>query len=305
MEVNTQIVPAHLQRKYSGTNKRLYITIHETGNQNAGAGAQAHANLQSRGNPGRSASWHYQVDDKRSVQSYPHTAQCWHSGKGRDNGNLNSIAIEICVNSDSDFSQAVANAAALTKKIMAEEGIPLANVVQHNNWSGKNCPQRLRSGSHGVTWNDFLNAVNGAPVPAPGPGGNPTPPPVQPRLNPFGRPMLVVDGDLGRRTITEAQLQMGTPADGIISKPVSKFTAAVQEMLNRLGHRDWQGKALVVDGQGLQSNSTVRVPLIGRYRTIWALQSYLGTVRDGFFTRKKSGAVMAMQVRLNNGTFKN
>src|SRR5699024_3294593 len=85
-----------------------------------------------------------------------------HAGDGDapNGGNYNSIGIEICVNSDGDFTKAVKNAAQLVKKIMKQEGIPLSNVVQHNHWSGKNCPARLRSGSHGITWNQFKNMIS-------------------------------------------------------------------------------------------------------------------------------------------------
>src|SRR5690606_15338690 len=65
--------------------------------------------------------------------------------------------IEICMNDD--WKQAVKNAAELTRKIMKDEGIPLSRVVQHNHWSGKNCPQWLRSGQNGVTWAQFLNMI--------------------------------------------------------------------------------------------------------------------------------------------------
>lgn len=143
MRVRQQLVTGAARKTYSGRNRRLYITIHETGNTSKGANARAHANLQSRGNS-RQASWHWTVDDVEAVQSYEHTAQCWHSGKGRDTGNLDSIAIEICVNSDGNYTQAVANAIELTKQIMRQENIPASNVVQHNKWSGKNCPTKLR-----------------------------------------------------------------------------------------------------------------------------------------------------------------
>jgi len=148
-------------KTYSGKNGRKYITIHETANTSEGADAQAHANLQSKG---FSSSWHWTVDDKQAIQSFPHTVQCWHAGDGRGNGNLNSIGIEICVNQDGDFKKAVQNAAELVKKIMAEENIPITNVVQHNRWSGKNCPAFLRSGEKGVSWNDFMSMVKGEKV---------------------------------------------------------------------------------------------------------------------------------------------
>lgn len=75
---------------------------------------------------------------------------------------MNSIAIEICVNSDGDFKQAVNNAAELVKIIMNDEDIPQTNVVQHYRWSGKNCPTNLRNGSKGVDWADFNRMISGA-----------------------------------------------------------------------------------------------------------------------------------------------
>jgi hypothetical protein len=166
-------------KHYSGVNRRHSVTIHETANLTPGANAAMHANLQSRGNV-RNASWHWQVDDKEAVQSFLHTTQCWHAGDGEGPGNLDSVAIEICVNPDSDFVQAVHNAADLTRQILATEGLHVNDVVQHNRWTGKNCPTFLRSGAHGITWDEFLalvgtepvsNPVQPAPTPAPKPTG--------------------------------------------------------------------------------------------------------------------------------------
>lgn len=140
-------------------NSKRSIAIHETANLTAGANAQAHANLQSRGNA-RNASWHYQVDDKHAIQSFTHDTVCFHAGTAA--GNASSIGIEICVNSDGDFRKAVANAAELTALVMKAEGIPLSEVKQHNAFSGKNCPTFLRNGSRGVTWADFLRMVQTA-----------------------------------------------------------------------------------------------------------------------------------------------
>ena len=36
--------------------------------------------------------------------------------------------------------------------------IPISNVVQHNHWSGKNCPNRIRKGEP-YSWQTFLNKV--------------------------------------------------------------------------------------------------------------------------------------------------
>lgn len=171
----TKNIVNRTDRVYGHNNKKKYITIHETANTSKGADATTHGRLQQNG---FSASWHYTVDDKQAVQSFPHTAQCWHAGDGRGNGNLNSIGIEICVNSDGDFKKAVKNAAKLVKKIMSDEGISISNVVQHNHWSGKNCPTNLRNGSKGVNWDDFINMVKGDPVIAPAPSkpSNPSKP---------------------------------------------------------------------------------------------------------------------------------
>lgn len=134
-----------------------FITIHETDNPGFGANAEAHARLQENGNS-RQASWHYQVDEQYAIQSIPDNEVAWHGGDGQGQGNMASIAIEICVNKDGNYKKAVQNAAELTRSLMAKWNIPLDRVVQHNHWSGKNCPSVMRSGKV-VTWNDFKAMV--------------------------------------------------------------------------------------------------------------------------------------------------
>jgi len=143
-----------------GKNLINYITIHETANTAPGANAQAHANLQTNGNV-RQASWHYQVDDKQVIQSYLDTARCWHAG---GNGNYQSIGIEICVNSDGNYQKAVENAVKLAKILMARYNLNASRVVQHNFWTGKDCPRFLRNGSKGINWTRFKAMLNGASV---------------------------------------------------------------------------------------------------------------------------------------------
>lgn len=162
VNIKQQLITSN-ERTYGRNNKKQYITVHQTGNTSRGANAQAHANLQSNGNA-RSASWHYSVDDKEAVQSFSHDAQCWHASDGRGDGNLNSIAVELCINEDADYKKAVENGAKLVKKIMNDENIPLENVKQHADWSPKNCPAQIRSGKEGIDWNDFLELVKGGDV---------------------------------------------------------------------------------------------------------------------------------------------
>lgn len=135
-------------------NAKKYIVIHETDNTNAGADADAHARLQFKGNI-KSASWHWQVDGNEAVQSFEHYWACWAAGTLV--GNNQGIHIEICVNSDDNYNSAVRNASSLVAKIMKDENIPIRNVVQHNYFSGKNCPLNIRAGR--VSWSEFLRMV--------------------------------------------------------------------------------------------------------------------------------------------------
>lgn len=151
-----------------GTNGRKFITVHETGNKSRGAGAQAHANLQSNG---FTESWHYQVDDKVIIQSWLDTTKCAHAGDGASGpGNNDSIAIEVCVNPDSDRTKTWQNVIWLVKTLMGRHMVSERNVVQHNYWSGKNCPTDMRAG-HPMSWNVFINALTGPTV---APGVSPT-----------------------------------------------------------------------------------------------------------------------------------
>lgn len=166
VKIERQIVPNHIvnSRSYGPGNTMTEIAIHETANTQVGANAQAHSNLQINGNR-REASWHYQVDDKRIIQSFEDNIRAWHAG----NGNGRSIGIEICINRDGDFAKAVDNAAKLTQILMARHNIPLSGVKQHNHYTGKNCPTNLRNGSKGINWNDFINKVSGASTSQPKP----------------------------------------------------------------------------------------------------------------------------------------
>ncbi|MFS0643657.1 N-acetylmuramoyl-L-alanine amidase [Siminovitchia sp. 179-K 8D1 HS] len=163
MKINQMLVSSSVISKVTSGygNPCNYIVIHETANTSRGANAHMHAKLQYNGNS-RSASWHYQVDDKEIWQSFPDNVRCWHGGDGNGKGNMQSIAIEICVNSDGDFKKAVKNAAELTKYLMKKHNISKSNVITHKETSGwKDCPHNLRSGAKGITWNDFKAMLDG------------------------------------------------------------------------------------------------------------------------------------------------
>ncbi len=293
MKVTRQIV-TDLSNTYGGGNPEDYITIHETANTNNGADAEAHADLQSGGNS-RDASWHYSVDDHSAYQSFEEDIQCWHAGDGQGPGNLKSIAIEICVNKDGNFHQAVMNAAELTAQIMEANGIPIGNVVQHNKWSGKNCPTYLRNGSKGINWADFIALVKEN---LNGNGSGSTTPPKPPTGD------IDVDGYWGEQTTFALQKAFGTPEDGIVSQqPIS------QEPKNPgLGDGwDWthdstpNGSTVIramqeqLKDEGYYSDD---IDGLCGPNTIKGLQKHFGTHVDGFISAPSS-VVKAMQKRLN------
>lgn len=157
VKIRQHLVPSHIAKKVTSTSKSAMssITIHETDNTAPLATADAHARLQYNGNS-RSASWHYQVDDKEIVQSFPDDTKCWAGGDGTNGASQNSIHIEICVNSGGNFSKAKSLAQELVAHLMVKHNIPLSRVYQHNHWSGKNCPRNLRKNG----WKEFINGIN-------------------------------------------------------------------------------------------------------------------------------------------------
>lgn len=151
MKINKQL--SKNKNHFKGVNPCKFITIHQTGNTSRGAGAMNHARYI---NNGSSATWHYTVDDREVVQHFNDNVQCWHSGDGTGKGNTQSIGIELCVNSDGDYMKTIHNAIELVKYLMKKHNIPISNVVQHNKWSGKNCPQLIRSSHKGFSWLHFI-----------------------------------------------------------------------------------------------------------------------------------------------------
>lgn len=149
VSIRQNMIPIKRPNRPGKKNSMQYITIHETGNYTKKADANAHANYLRT--TSEKVSWHYTVDDKEAVQHLPDYETAFHAGTTA--GNTSSIGIEICVNADCDFDKAAKNAAALVRKLRAEHDIPIGNVVQHNYWSGKNCPKSLRKSG----WTDFVN----------------------------------------------------------------------------------------------------------------------------------------------------
>lgn len=214
-----------------------FITIHDTANNNIGAGGQTHANLMS--NRYDAASWHYAIDEIGAWHSVPNDEVAWHAGDGgrlfnltdtdikattrypritisvdgfyefngeksgikaplvsgkaartsdiapaglyteiglngnyylnatyfnnsfgkisNAGGNYNSIGIETCVNQGTDYATTLRHTAKLVAELLIEGGLTPDRVLQHNNFSGKDCPNAMR---HVNYWNNFLDLVS-------------------------------------------------------------------------------------------------------------------------------------------------
>lgn len=260
--VSKRYQAAPLTKTSGHGNPGTTVTVHETANTSKGANAAAHANMQSRGNV-RNASWQWSVDDKEAVQSFYHNIKCWHAGTAA--GNNTSIGVEICVNSDGDFTKAVSNAAELVADILREKGAGVESIRQHEDWSGKDCPNFLREGSKGPTWDGFIAQVASllSGEPASG-GGNPAPPSDGKPRNRDGSITIAQDGIRGPATISRWQEVMATPIDGKISKGKggSTLIKADQQFLNSVvaaGHiRNLTGKDQL-DVDGIEGANTVKV----------------------------------------------
>ena len=160
MEIQEDYIPPGAKNRPGTPNPDTWITIHETGNFDKGADAAAHAAYLKGAAENAYVSWHYTVDDHAIVQHLPDYEIAYHAGDGADGpGNASSIGIELCVNSGGDFAATQANAAALVRLLMAEHGIPIDHVVQHNHWSGKDCPYTIRHTAG--AWEDFLALCRG------------------------------------------------------------------------------------------------------------------------------------------------
>ena len=147
---------------YAGQNRPAWIVIHETDNYSKGAGALKHAQAHKNGNLSTSVHWY--VDDTVAVQTLDYSDGAY--AVGRQYGtplvpgvtNTNSINIEICVNSDSDYDQARANCIELVRQIMTELEIPADHVIRHYDAKRKHCPGKMLDQPQ--LWTDFKAALS-------------------------------------------------------------------------------------------------------------------------------------------------
>lgn len=118
------------------------VTIHNTAND-APAINEAKC-LQN--DPNEERSFHFAVDDCEVVQILPLNRTAWHAGDGQGDGNMRTIAIEICYSKSGGerFEKAEQNAArllALLSYFIFRKEVKEVTYT-HQHWSGKYCPHR-------------------------------------------------------------------------------------------------------------------------------------------------------------------
>lgn len=160
VKINQSIIKkGQTKQRPGGKMTPKYITVHNTANRNKGANAALHARYLHNGAGGRAVGWHFTVDDKEIYQHLPLNEHGWHAGDGaKGKGNLQSIGIEVCENSDGNHDKAMQNAQWLIRKLMSDHNISINNVVPHKHWSGKNCPNRILP-----IWDKFIDGLKEQP----------------------------------------------------------------------------------------------------------------------------------------------
>lgn len=130
------------------------ITVHNTAND-----ASAMAEISYMLGNNYETSFHYAVDDYRTVQGIEENRNGWHASDGNGYGNRNTIAIEICYSKSggSRFDKAEENAVELIVNILKRYGWGIDKVKRHYDYAPdkKYCPHRTMDKG----WQRFLNMI--------------------------------------------------------------------------------------------------------------------------------------------------
>jgi N-acetylmuramoyl-L-alanine amidase len=141
------------------------VVIHWTANEGAGANADANRNFfESRksGTLGYGGA-HYIIDDQQIILCIPEDEMAYHVGGTTYRTNYFGsypnnclIGIEMCVNSDGDFSKVYQQTVLLTVDLVKRYKLDIdKDIVRHYDITGKNCPGYFTSDHWGVTNNSY------------------------------------------------------------------------------------------------------------------------------------------------------
>ncbi len=182
LQFRRELIPTSQTNQRPGIPMIPYAyTQHETGNQSAGAGAAMHSRYMHQGAPDNAGNsqqlgYHLTLDDKVLIQMIPLNEVTWHAGDSGGDGNMRSIACELCVNVDSDREKSRELAAIVSSGV--SNAMDLNTVVQHNHWSGKDCPMLIRQIGYWPTYMQIVARYQR--------GGEPTPTYAKPILLDLG-----------------------------------------------------------------------------------------------------------------------
>lgn len=117
------------------------ITIHNTGND-----LSAKENYEWMAKTSTSQGTHYLVDESETIQCMPLDWHVWHTGKGRDFGSMNTLAIEICRSQSNleTYLKAQKRAFSLISQLMVWFNLSLNDLYFHNDFNNRTyCPHRI------------------------------------------------------------------------------------------------------------------------------------------------------------------
>ena len=155
------------------------IVIHWTANTGKKANALAHFNYfnqtkdeRLKNNNGKLnyGSTHYVVDSEIIYRFIPDDEMAYHVGaknykaivdekivdQAGASPNYYTIGIEMCVNSDGDFSKTRQNTIELTDYLLRKYNLSTNDVYRHFDITGKDCPKMMLDES---IWGNFLNDI--------------------------------------------------------------------------------------------------------------------------------------------------
>lgn len=117
------------------------ITIHNTHNE-----LSAKENRKNLKESGLLYLTHFLIDENDVIQTWSTKKPSWHTGKGFDKGNMNTISIEICRSTCEEemYLKAEENAVEFIKALMEKYYLTEKDIYLHRDFDKiKNCPHRL------------------------------------------------------------------------------------------------------------------------------------------------------------------
>lgn len=119
------------------------ITIHNTNNEYSAI--ENYELMKKLNKEGNQVSVHYFVDSKDTVLATDLSFPTWHTGKGFDVGNMNTISIEICSKgNDEEYERAEENALFLIRQLMIKFNLSSKDIYFHRDFDVSfYCPHRI------------------------------------------------------------------------------------------------------------------------------------------------------------------